>query len=248
MDAVILFPAIDLKEGLAVRLEQGDMARATVFNRDPAAQAHVFEAQGFEYLHVVDLDGAVTGKPVNAAAVERILDAVTIPVQLGGGVRDLATVEAWLDKGVNRVIIGTAAVRDPGLVKEAARRFPGRIAVGLDARDGKVAVEGWAETSKLSALDIARRFEDSGVSAIIYTDVARDGMLKGLNLDATIALADAVDIRVIASGGLASLDDVHALMAPRAHKLAGAIAGRALYDGRLDAKAALRLIRSGRAA
>jgi phosphoribosylformimino-5-aminoimidazole carboxamide ribotide isomerase len=248
MDAVILFPAIDLKEGLAVRLEQGDMARATVFNRDPAAQAHVFEAQGFEYLHVVDLDGAVTGKPVNAAAVERILDAVTIPVQLGGGVRDLATVEAWLDKGVNRVIIGTAAVRDPGLVKEAARRFPGRIAVGLDARDGKVAVEGWAETSELSALDIARRFEDSGVSAIIYTDVARDGMLKGLNLDATIALADAVDIRVIASGGLASLDDVHALMAPRAHKLAGAIAGRALYDGRLDAKAALRLIRSGRAA
>ena len=248
MDAVILFPAIDLKEGLAVRLEQGDMARATVFNRDPAAQAQVFEAQGFEYLHVVDLDGAVTGKPVNAAAVERILDAVTIPVQLGGGVRDLATVEAWLDKGVNRVIIGTAAVRDPGLVKEAARRFPGRIAVGLDARDGKVAVEGWAETSELSALDIARRFEDSGVSAIIYTDVARDGMLKGLNLDATIALADAVDIRVIASGGLASLDDVHALMAPRAHKLAGAIAGRALYDGRLDAKAALRLIRSGRAA
>ena len=248
MDAVILFPAIDLKEGLAVRLEQGDMARATVFNRDPAAQAHVFEAQGFESLHVVDLDGAVTGKPVNAAAVERILDAVTIPVQLGGGVRDLATVEAWLDKGVNRVIIGTAAVRDPGLVKEAARRFPGRIAVGLDARDGKVAVEGWAETSELSALDIARRFEDSGVSAIIYTDVARDGMLKGLNLDATIALADAVDIRVIASGGLASLDDVHALMAPRAHKLAGAIAGRALYDGRLDAKAALRLIRSGRAA
>jgi len=248
MDAVILFPAIDLKEGLAVRLEQGDMARATVFNRDPAAQAHVFEAQGFEYLHVVDLDGAVTGKPVNAAAVERILDAVTIPVQLGGGVRDLATVEAWLDKGVNRVIIGTAAVRDPGLVKEAARRFPGRIAVGLDARDGKVAVEGWAETSELSALDIARRFEDSGVSAIIYTDVARDGMLKGLNLDATIALADAVDIRVIASGGLASLDDVHALMAPRARKLAGAIAGRALYDGRLDAKAALRLIRSGRAA
>jgi phosphoribosylformimino-5-aminoimidazole carboxamide ribotide isomerase len=240
--AVILFPAIDLKEGLAVRLEQGDMARATIFNRDPAAQAHSFEEQGFKYLHIVDLDGAFAGKPVNAAAVERILEAVAIPVQLGGGIRDMATIESWLGKGVNRVIIGTAAVRDPDLVKSAAHAFPGRVAVGLDARDGKVAVQGWAETSEIAALDIARRFEDAGVAAIIYTDIARDGLLKGLNLDATIALADAVTIPVIASGGLASLDDVRALMAPRAGKLAGAIAGRALYDGRLDAAAALGLI------
>jgi len=240
---VILFPAIDLKNGEAVRLQQGDMTRATVFNRDPAAQAQAFERQGFAYLHLVDLDGAFAGKPVNADAVERILAAVKIPVQLGGGIRDRATIEAWLSKGVTRVIIGTAAVRDPALVKEAARAHPGRVAVGLDARDGRVAVEGWAETSQLAALDVARRFEDAGVAAIIYTDVARDGMLKGLNLDATIALADAVSIPVVASGGLASLEDVRALLAPRAHKLAGAIAGRALYDGRLDAAAALALIR-----
>jgi phosphoribosylformimino-5-aminoimidazole carboxamide ribotide isomerase len=243
---VILFPAIDLKDGVAVRLQQGDMARATVFNRDPAAQAHAFEAQGFEYLHVVDLDGAFAGKPMNAGAVDRILEAVSVPLQLGGGIRDLATVQAWLDKGVTRVIIGTAAVRDPGFVRQAARDHPGRVAVGLDARDGRVAVEGWAETSQLTALDIARRFEDAGVAAIVYTDVARDGMLTGLNLDATIALAEAVSIPVIASGGLASLDDVHALLAPRAGKLAGAIAGRALYDGRLDAAAALGLIRAAR--
>ena len=244
---MILFPAIDLKEGLAVRLEQGDMARATIFNRDPAAQAHSFEAQGFKYLHIVDLDGAFAGKPVNAAAVERILETVAIPVQLGGGIRDMATIEGWLSKGVNRVIIGTAAVRDPELVKSAVRAFAGRVAVGLDARDGKVAVQGWAETSELAALDIARRFEDVGVAAIIYTDIARDGLLKGLNLDATIALADAVTIPVIASGGLASLDDVRALMAPRASKLAGAIAGRALYDGRLDAAAALALMACAKA-
>jgi phosphoribosylformimino-5-aminoimidazole carboxamide ribotide isomerase len=242
--AVILFPAIDLKEGVAVRLEQGDMARATIFNRDPAAQAHTFEEQGFKYLHIVDLDGAFAGKPVNAAAVERILEAVAIPVQLGGGIRDMATIEGWLAKGVNRVIIGTAAVRDPELVRSAARAFAGRVAVGLDARDGKVAVQGWAETSEIAALDIARRFEDAGVAAIIYTDIARDGLLKGLNLDATIALADAVSIPVIASGGLASLDDVRALMAPRASKLAGAIAGRALYDGRLDTATALALMAS----
>jgi phosphoribosylformimino-5-aminoimidazole carboxamide ribotide isomerase len=244
---VILFPAIDLKEGLAVRLQQGDMARATVFNRDPAAQAKAFESQGFEYLHIVDLDGAFAGKPMNAAAVEHILGAVKIPLQLGGGIRDMATVEGWLGKGVARVIIGTAAVRDPALVKEAARAHPGRVAVGLDARDRKVAVEGWAATSELSALDIARRFEDAGVAAIIYTDVARDGMLKGLNLDATIALAGAVSIPVIASGGLASIDDIRALLEPRAKKLAGAIAGRALYDGRLDAAEALALLRSARA-
>jgi len=244
---VILFPAIDLKDGLAVRLEQGDPARATVFHRDPAEQARAFAAQGFEYLHIVDLDGAFAGKPMNAAAVERILAAVKIPLQLGGGIRDRATIDAWLGKGVARVIIGTAAVRDPGLVREAARAHPRRVAVGLDARDGKVAVEGWAETSNLSALDIARRFEDAGVAAIIYTDVARDGMLKGLNLDATIALADVVSIPVIASGGFASIQDVHALLVPRAQKLAGAIVGRALYDGRLDAAEALTVLREARA-
>ncbi len=244
---MILFPAIDLKNGQCVRLEQGDMARATVFNLDPAAQARAFAAQGFDYLHVVDLDGAFAGKPINALAVEAMLKAVTIPVQLGGGIRDLRTIEAWLAKGVARVIIGTAAVRDPELVKTAARRFPGRVAVGLDARDGRVAVEGWAETSQVTALDIAARFEDAGVAAIIFTDIARDGLLKGLNWEATIALAEAISIPVIASGGLASIDDVRALLAPPAKKLAGAIAGRALYDGRLDAEAALALIRQARA-
>jgi phosphoribosylformimino-5-aminoimidazole carboxamide ribotide isomerase len=248
VEAVILFPAVDLKNGEAVRLEQGDMARATIFHRNPAEQARAFAAQGFEYLHVVDLDGAFAGKPMNAAAVERILAAVEIPLQLGGGIRDRAGIEGWLAKGVARVIIGTAAVRDPALVKAAAKQFPGRIAVGLDARGGKVAVEGWAETSELSALDIARRFEDAGVAAIIYTDVARDGMLMGLNLDATIALADAVSIPVIASGGLASIEDVRALLTPRAQKLEGAVVGRALYDGRLDAVAALQLVRTARAA
>lgn len=244
MDTVILFPAIDLKGGEAVRLEQGDMARATVFHRDPSAQAAAFEKQGFEYLHVVDLDGAFAGKPVNAQAVERILATVKMPVQLGGGVRDMATVEGWLGKGIKRVIIGTAAVRDPALVKQAAKAFPGRVAVGLDARDGKVAVAGWAETSEMTALDIARRFEDAGVAAIIYTDIARDGLLKGLNLDATIELAESISIPVIASGGLASLDDIKALLTPRAKKLEGAITGRALYDGRLDAVAALKLIKA----
>jgi phosphoribosylformimino-5-aminoimidazole carboxamide ribotide isomerase len=247
VETVILFPAIDLKNGEAVRLQQGDMARATVFNRDPAAQARAFVQQGFEYLHVVDLDGAFAGKPMNTAAVEQILAAVKIPVQLGGGIRDRAMIDAWLSRGVTRVIIGTAAVRDPALVTDAARAYPGRVAVGLDARDGKVAVEGWAKTSALAAVDIARRFEDAGVAAIIYTDVNRDGMLEGLNLDATIALADKISAPVIASGGLASLADVRALLAPRAQKLAGAIAGRALYDGRLDAAAALALLRDARA-
>jgi phosphoribosylformimino-5-aminoimidazole carboxamide ribotide isomerase len=245
---MILFPAIDLKGGACVRLQQGDMERATVFNRDPAAQAHIFEAQGFAYLHIVDLDGAFAGKPMNAQAVDRILQTVSMPVQLGGGIRDLATVEAWLGKGVTRVIIGTAAVRDPASVKEAARRFPGRVAVGLDTRDGKAAVQGWAETSELSALEIAKRFEGAGIAAIIHTDIARDGLLQGLNLDATIALADALAIPVVASGGLASLDDVKLLLAARARKLAGAVAGRALYDGRLDAAQALALIRAARAA
>jgi phosphoribosylformimino-5-aminoimidazole carboxamide ribotide isomerase len=248
VEAVILFPAIDLKNGQCVRLEQGDMARATVFNLDPAAQARAFAAQGFEYLHVVDLDGAFAGRPMNARAVEAMLKAVAMPVQLGGGIRDLKTIEAWLGKGIARVIIGTAAVRDPALVKDAAKTFPNRVAVGLDARDGRVAVEGWAETSQVTALQIAQRFEDAGVAAIIFTDIARDGLLKGLNLDATIELAESISIPVIASGGFASIEDVKALLAPRAKKLAGAIAGRALYDGRLDPAAALALIRNARAA
>jgi phosphoribosylformimino-5-aminoimidazole carboxamide ribotide isomerase len=245
---MILFPAIDLKEGLAVRLQQGDMARATIFHRDPAAQAREFEMQGFKHLHVVDLDGAFAGKPMNGDAVDRILETVGLCVQLGGGIRDMATVEAWLTKGVNRVIIGTAAVRNPTLVKDAAKNYPGKIAVGIDARDGKVAVQGWAEISELSAFDLARRFEDAGVAAIVYTDVSRDGMLKGLNLDATIALADAISIPVVASGGLASIEDIKALLEPRARRLQGAIAGRALYDGRLDAAEALKLIREARTA
>ena len=244
---MILFPAIDLKNGEAVRLHQGDMARATVFSRDPAAQARAFAEQGFSYLHLVDLDGAFAGRPVNAAAVERIIALVKVPVQLGGGIRDRATIDAWLDKGIARVIIGTAAVRDPALVKAAARAHPGRVAVGLDARDGKIAVEGWSKTSALSALDVARRFEDEGVATIVYTDVNRDGMLQGLNLDATIALAEHISLPVIASGGLASLADVRALLEPRAQKLEGAIAGRALYDGRLDPAAALSLLRQARA-
>jgi phosphoribosylformimino-5-aminoimidazole carboxamide ribotide isomerase len=244
---VILFPAIDLKNGEAVRLQQGDMARATVFNRDPSAQALAFEAAGFEWLHLVDLDGAFAGKPVNVLAVAAIVKAVKIPVQLGGGIRNLATVESWLGEGIARVIIGTAAVRDPEFVKQAARKFPGQIAVGIDARAGKVAVAGWAEETQLEALELARLFEDAGVAAIIYTDVERDGMLQGLNLDATIALADEIGIPVIASGGFASMEDVRQLFEPRARKLAGAIVGRALYDGRLDARAALDLIRAAKA-
>jgi len=245
---VILLPAIDLKDGLVVRLEQGDMARSTVFHSDPAAQASVFEQQGFEYLHIVDLDGAFAGKPVNASAVDCILQSIKIPVQVGGGIRDTATAEAWLEKGVARVIVGTAAVRDPPFVKQVARDFPGQIAVGLDARRGTVAVEGWAQTSELSALEIARRFEGVGVAAIVYTDIARDGMLGGLNLDATMALADAISIPVIASGGLASIGDIRAMLEPRARKLAGAIVGRALYNGQLDAAEALKLIRAARTA
>jgi len=245
---VRLFPAIDLKEGRCVRLRQGDMAQATVYADDPAAQARAFEQQGFDYLHVVDLDGAFAGKPVNAAAVEAIRAATSFPVQLGGGIRDMRTVEGWLGKGVSRVIIGTAAVRDPDFVKSAARAFPGQVAVGIDARDGWVAVEGWAETSSLAAQDLARRFEDAGVAAIVYTNIARDGMLTGIDWDGTIALADAVSIPVIASGGLASLDDVRQLLSPRARKLEGAITGKALYDGRLDPAEAIALVRGTRAA
>lgn len=239
---MILFPAIDLKDGQCVRLRQGEMAKATVFNTDPLAQARSFEEVGFDWLHVVDLNGAFKGRPVNTPAVEAILAAVHIPVQLGGGIRDLDTVVAWLDKGIDRVILGTAAVRDPKLVREAARDFPGCIAVGIDARDGKVAIEGWAGTSEMTALDVARRFEDAGVAAIIHTDIARDGELQGLNLDGSVELARAVTIPVIASGGFASIDDVKRLVEPRYRMLEGAIVGRALYDGRLDAREALQLI------
>jgi phosphoribosylformimino-5-aminoimidazole carboxamide ribotide isomerase len=239
---MILFPAIDLKGGQCVRLKLGDMAEATVFNDDPAAQARAFEAQGFRWLHLVDLDGAFAGRPVNAAAIEAILAAVTIPVQLGGGIRDLAMIETWLARGIRRVILGTVALRDPDLVKAACRRHPGRIAVGIDAKGGKVAVEGWAETSELTSIDLARRFADAGVAAIIFTDVDRDGVLKGLNIEATLALARAVNIPVIASGGLASLADIRRLLEPDCTILEGAISGRALYDGRLDAAEALKLI------
>ncbi len=244
---MILFPAIDLKNGQCVRLIHGDMEQATIFNDDPAAQALIFERQGFEYLHVVDLDGAFAGKPVNAAAVDAVLSSLDkMPVQLGGGIRDMRTIDGWLAKGIARVIIGTAAVRDPGLVREAARCNPSRIAVGIDARDGLVAVEGWAKSSQLTAIELGKRFEDAGVAAIIYTDIARDGVLKGLNIEGTLALADALSIPVIASGGLASIADVERLLLPGCARIAGAISGRALYDGRLDPQEALDLIRARR--
>jgi len=241
---MILFPAIDLKNGQCVRLEQGDMARATVFNLDPAAQAKTFEAQGFEYLHVVDLDGAFAGKPVNAQAVEALLKVVRFPVQLGGGIRDLATVEAWLAKGIRRVIIGTAAVRDPRLVKEAAKKFPGRVAVGLDARERMVAVQGWAEKSSMTVFELADRFQDAGVAAIIYTDIDRDGVLKGVNWEATYELADHTRIPVIASGGLSNVAELRSA-ALRGHpNVEGVISGRALYDGRIDPAEALSVLKS----
>ena len=245
---MILYPAIDLKQGQCVRLAQGDMARATVFNNDPGEQARIFEAKGFEYLHIVDLDGAFAGQARNSAAVELILSAIQIPAQLGGGIRDMNAVAYWLDRGVTRVILGTAAVKNPGFVREAARNYPGRVAVGIDAREGMVAVDGWAKTTAMSALDLGKSFEDAGVAAIIYTDIARDGLLQGLNVEATLALAETVAIPVIASGGLASLDDVKRLLQPDCAELAGAIAGRAIYDGRLDAAAALEMIREARGA
>ena len=243
---MILYPAIDLKDGRCVRLERGEMAQATVFSDDPAAQARTFAGQGFSWLHIVDLNGAFAGRPVNAPAVEAILSAVSTPVQLGGGIRDLATIDMWLGKGVRRVILGTAAVKDPPLVRQACREFPDRIVVGIDARGGRVAVEGWAETSEITAIELARRFEDAGVAAIVYTDIDRDGVLHGLNLPATAELARATSIPVIASGGLAGIEDVRALLQPRYAMLDGAIVGRALYDGRLNVREALALLsRSG---
>ena len=243
---MILFPAIDLKDGACVRLKLGDMAEATVYNPDPGAQAKAFQDQGFEWLHVVDLNGAFAGETVNGAAVEAILQATTNPVQLGGGIRTLAHIETWLAKGLARVILGTVAVRDPALVKEACRLFPGKVAVGIDAKGGKVAVEGWAEASELGVIELAQRFEGAGVAAIIYTDIDRDGILAGINWAGTLALADAVAIPVIASGGLASMEDIHRLAAPDMAKLEGAISGRALYDGRIDPTEALAVLNSAR--
>jgi phosphoribosylformimino-5-aminoimidazole carboxamide ribotide isomerase len=236
---VILYPAIDLKGGQCVRLRRGDMDQATVYNPDPAAQARAFAAAGFRWIHVVDLDGAFAGAPQNAEAVSAILAAVKLPVQLGGGIRDLATIEAWLTRGLERVILGTVAVKNPALVREAAARFPGRIAVGIDARNGFVAVEGWAETSSLPARDLAERFRDAGVAAVIFTDIGRDGMLAGVNVEATADLARGLGVPVIASGGLSSLNDIRSLKAREADGIAGAILGRALYDGRVDPGRAL---------
>lgn len=236
---MILYPAIDLKEGHCVRLIQGDMEQATVFNDDPASQAASFADTGASWLHLVDLDGAFAGEPVNARAVEAIVNEVDIPVQLGGGIRNLETIENWLSRGVMRVILGTVAVKDPDLVNQACRKFPGHIAVGIDARGGRVAVEGWAEETDIQAVDLARKFADAGVEAIIYTDIDRDGVLQGANILATAEMARAVSIPVIASGGVSSLKDIRALIAEK--KIAGAIIGRALYDGRIDLAEALKL-------
>ena len=239
---MILYPAIDLKDGACVRLVRGEMDSATVFHDDPAVPAKSFEEAGCQWIHVVDLNGAFAGEPVNAAAVDRILETVDIPVQLGGGVRSLEQLETWLEKGVTRVILGTAAVRDPDLVRAACKAHPGRVAVGIDARGGKVAVEGWAETTELGAVDLAERFEDAGVAAIIYTDIDRDGLMQGPNVDATAALAQATAIPVIASGGVSSLEDLRALRAARA-PLDGVISGRALYDGRIDPAQAVAVLK-----
>ena len=244
MKRKILFPAIDLKDGECVRLKLGDMDQATVYNADPAAQAKAFEDQGFDWLHVVDLNGAFAGESVNGAAVEAILKATGNPVQLGGGIRTLEHIEAWLARGLTRIILGTVAVRDPGLVFEACTHFPGHIAVGIDAKGGKVAVEGWAEASELGVIELAKKYEDAGVAAIIYTDIDRDGVLTGINWEKTIELADAVSIPVIASGGLASIEDVKRMMEPDCARLEGAITGRALYDGRLDPAEALAVLKA----
>ena len=246
---MILFPAIDLKDGQCVRLVKGDMQQATVFNLDPADQARRFADAGAEWLHLVDLNGAFAGKPVNGAAVEAILRSVSIPAQLGGGIRDLKRIEDWFERGIARVILGTAALKNPALVKEACRKFPGKIAVGIDAKGGKVAVEGWAETSDVTAHDLARKFEDAGVAVIIFTDIDRDGLLQGVNVESTAALARSISVPVIASGGVSSLADIEALLkiAPSTRSygggITGVISGRALYDGRLDLAAALKRLK-----
>lgn len=239
---MILYPAIDLKDGQCVRLYKGEMAQATIFNDDPAAQAKAFQDAGCEWLHLVDLNGAFAGEPVNGVAVEAILAATSVPAQLGGGIRDMATIEQWLSKGLARVILGTVAVENPDLVRQAARAFPGQIAVGIDARDGRVATKGWAEETDVMATDLARSFEDAGVAAIIYTDINRDGAMQGPNIEATAALARATTIPVIASGGVSSLDDLIALKNCGAG-LGGAISGRALYDGAIDLREALAALR-----
>ncbi|MDA7429441.1 1-(5-phosphoribosyl)-5-[(5-phosphoribosylamino)methylideneamino]imidazole-4-carboxamide isomerase [Primorskyibacter aestuariivivens] len=238
---MILYPAIDLKDGNAVRLLRGDMDKATVFNEDPASQARAFVEAGCEWLHLVDLNGAFAGAPVNAGAVEAILAATPVPTQLGGGIREMATIESWLSKGLARVILGTVAVENPALVREAAKAFPGQVAVGIDARNGRVATKGWAEETDVMVTDLAKSFEDAGVAAIIYTDINRDGAMQGPNIEATADLANAVSIPVIASGGVSSLDDLRALKACGA-PLNGAISGRALYDGAIDLKEALSIM------
>ena len=239
---MILFPAIDIKDGVCVRLVRGDMASATIFNRDPASQARHFADAGFSWLHIVDLDGAVAGRSVNGAGVAAIRDAVDLPIQLGGGVRDRATIEHWLALGIDRVVLGTTALRDPRLVRDAAADHPGRIVVGIDARDGHVAVEGWTETTDLGVVDLARHYEECGVAAIVYTDIARDGALVGVDVNAVAAVARQIRIPLIASGGVSSLDDIAALKAQEADGIAGIICGRALYDGRINPAAALRLL------
>lgn len=241
---MILYPAIDLKDGQCVRLYQGDMDQATVFNDDPASQARSFQDAGCEWVHLVDLNGAFEGKPVNAGAVEAILKAIDVPAQLGGGIRDLETIEMWLDKGLARVILGTVAVKNPGLVIEACRTFPGQIAVGIDARDGYVAVEGWAEVSEMRTLDLALKFQDAGVAAIIFTDIGRDGVMKGPNIQATLDLATAQPIPVIASGGVSSMADLADLRAVGSEVLNGVISGRAIYDGKIDLPAAVTMLQA----
>ncbi|MBL8643588.1 MAG: 1-(5-phosphoribosyl)-5-[(5-phosphoribosylamino)methylideneamino]imidazole-4-carboxamide isomerase [Rhodospirillaceae bacterium] len=241
---MILFPAIDLKDGQCVRLRQGDMAQVTVFNDNPGAQAKAFVDAGAEWIHVVDLNGAFAGKPVNEAAVKAILSTAKVPVQLGGGIRDLATIETWIKAGLSRAILGTVAVKNPALVKDACKAFPGQIAVGIDARGGMVATEGWAEASSLSVVDLAKRFVDAGVAAIIHTDIDRDGLMGGPNIAASAELARAVPIPVIVSGGVSSLDDIKAVKAQEKSGLAGVITGRAIYDGRLDIRAAITVLKS----
>lgn len=238
---MIIFPAIDLKDGVCVRLAKGDMNAATIFNNDPAAQAKIFEGQGFQWIHIVDLNGAFAGSPVNIAAVKSIISSVKIPLQLGGGIRDIGTIKSWLDAGVTRVILGTVALRNPELVKQACEEFPGKIVVGIDGKGGKVAVEGWAEVSEISVLDLAKKFEDSGVSAVIYTDINRDGILTGPDIAGTKELAEHVNIPVIASGGVSCLEDILALKEIESSGVAGVITGRAIYDGRIDIPKALKV-------